>query len=103
MAAKLYDIIMVQNKGLSARLNFSYTKAELLAILCNGSILELRSNKRGDQIVRSGRKIKRVKRWPPTENNEPVDEIEESDDEIGEPTAEIKEMTIDIKEPTDDI
>jgi hypothetical protein len=33
---------MIQNKGLNSRLNFDYTKAELLAILTNDSILKIR-------------------------------------------------------------
>ena len=41
MAAKLYDYVMIQNRGLNSRLNFSYTKAELLAILINRSVLEI--------------------------------------------------------------
>ena len=47
MAAKLYDFVMIQNKGLNSRLNFSYTNAELLAILTNESILKMKKEKAG--------------------------------------------------------
>ena len=44
MGARLYDIAMIQNLGIQSRLNFSYTKAELLSILLNKNILELKHN-----------------------------------------------------------
>lgn len=38
-AAQLYDAVIIQAKGLGAKLNFSYTKSELLAILSQKSIV----------------------------------------------------------------
>lgn len=45
MAAKLYDYVIIQAKGLSSKLNFSYTKSELLAILFEQSIVEVKKQK----------------------------------------------------------
>lgn len=33
LAAKLYDLTVLQTKGLKAKVNFQYTKSELLSIL----------------------------------------------------------------------
>jgi len=44
-AALLYDIAVVQIKGMRAKVNFKYTKLELLAILFTPSLIELK-NKR---------------------------------------------------------
>lgn len=43
-AAKIYDIVTIQNKCLEESLNFSYTKAEILAILFEKSLVQLRKN-----------------------------------------------------------
>ena len=39
LAAKIYDIAQIQNKGLETVVNFSYTKAQILAILQEKSIV----------------------------------------------------------------
>ena len=41
-AALLYDIVVIQAKGLNAKVNFSYTKEELLGILFTQSLLEIK-------------------------------------------------------------
>ena len=41
-AAILYDILTIQTKGLKAKSNFNYTKAELLAILSMDNLLKVR-------------------------------------------------------------
>ena len=45
LAALLYDIVIIQAKGLSARVNFNYTKRELLGILFTESLLEIKKRK----------------------------------------------------------
>jgi len=42
MAAILYDIISIQNKGLKAKTNFMYKKLELFAILSLGSLMAVK-------------------------------------------------------------
>ena len=46
LAALLYDIVILQAKGLSARVNFNYTKRELLGILFTESLLEIKKRKK---------------------------------------------------------
>lgn len=43
-AAILYDILTIQTKGLKAKSNFNYTKAELLAILSMDNLLKVRQH-----------------------------------------------------------
>jgi hypothetical protein len=43
-AAMLYDITLVQAKGLRARTNFRYTRAHVLAILLNPSVVKIRKD-----------------------------------------------------------
>ena len=46
IAALLYDITVIQAKGLSSKVNFMYSKDELLAILFNQSLVEIKKKKR---------------------------------------------------------
>ena len=41
-AAVLYDQVIIQAKGLGSKLNFNYTKAELLAVLFQRSIVQVK-------------------------------------------------------------
>ena len=41
LGAKLYDMAMIQNRGLNARTNFDYNKAQLLAIITNKNIVDI--------------------------------------------------------------
>ena len=41
-AAQLYNAMIIQAKGLGTRLNFSYIKSELLAILFQKSIVQMK-------------------------------------------------------------
>ena len=41
-AARLYDLAIIQSKGLGSKINFDYNKAQLLAILFEPSIVEMR-------------------------------------------------------------
>ena len=41
-AALLYDIVIIQAKGLSSKINFNYSKEELLAILFEKSIVQIK-------------------------------------------------------------
>ena len=43
-AALLYDVVILQVKGFQAKVNFTYTKEELLSILFHPSIIEIKSN-----------------------------------------------------------
>jgi hypothetical protein len=45
IAALLYDITVIQAKGLSSKVNFMYSKDELLAILFNQSLVEIKKKK----------------------------------------------------------
>jgi len=38
-AAVLYDFVIIQAKGLNSRINFNYTKAEVLGIIFQKSIV----------------------------------------------------------------
>lgn len=42
LAAQLYDLVVIQMKGLKAKVNFTYTKAQLLAILFQKNIIEFK-------------------------------------------------------------
>ena len=44
-AALLYDIVIIQAKGLSSKINFDYSKTELLAILFEKSIVQVKKQK----------------------------------------------------------
>lgn len=44
-AALLYDIVIIQAKGLNSKINFNYTKEELLAILFEKSIVQIKKQK----------------------------------------------------------
>lgn len=45
LAALLYDIVIIQCKGKQAKVNFNYTKKELLAILFTESLIEVKKRK----------------------------------------------------------
>ena len=44
-AAQLYDVTIIQAKGLSSKINFKYSKDELLAILFEKSIVQVKKEK----------------------------------------------------------
>ena len=45
LGAFIYDIATIQTKGLKSRINFNYTKSELLAILNIGSFMNIKQAK----------------------------------------------------------
>lgn len=44
-AAQLYDYVIIQAKGLGSKINFNYSKAELLAVLFEKSIVQVKKQK----------------------------------------------------------
>lgn len=44
IAARLYDIAVIQTRGLKAKVNFDYTKAQILAILLQESLLKIKDD-----------------------------------------------------------
>lgn len=50
-AALLYDYVIIQAKGLSSKINFCYTKAQLLAILFQKSLVQVKKQRK--QIEKS--------------------------------------------------
>jgi len=44
IAARLYDIAVIQTRGLKAKVNFDYNKAQLLAILLQESLLKIKDD-----------------------------------------------------------
>lgn len=45
LAALIYDIVIIQCKGLTAKVNFNYSKKELLGILFTDSLIEIKRRK----------------------------------------------------------
>jgi len=41
LGALIYDIVIIQTKGLNAQVNFNYTKNEILAILFENNFAQL--------------------------------------------------------------
>ena len=44
IAARLYDIAVIQTRGLKAKVNFDYNKAQILAILLQESLLKIKDD-----------------------------------------------------------
>lgn len=47
-AARLYDVAVIQAKGLDAQVNYDYSKAQLLAILFQPSLIDLKAQMKGN-------------------------------------------------------
>lgn len=43
MAAVIHDVISIQCNGLSVKTNFSYSKIDLMAIVCSPQLLDIKN------------------------------------------------------------
>ena len=61
LAAFMYDIIKIQSEGMSAKVNFEYNRLQLLAILFEQSLVQIRDEfqqkKNAKPPMRRGRKV----------------------------------------------